>query len=749
METGAQREDCTEGVQAPAHARVLPSFLVEQLKRPFNTWLGVIEPIELVHWTRKSLPPSTVVNELRVDALRRLRQRSPELWVRPMGITLAANWSQWLQTKEASLIQKVIEANPGRDFGELSFVEVKQVVKKPAVIVIGLLAAVEAAEWTPPPFAPHRRPERDAIRRFDDTTPVELTERVRELAQRALSLPWVTSIPEGDLRLQAPGGAAPLPWVREQLEQQCVSSHLEPVLQAIVDAEEMSYAAEVHALASAAIFRCHPSPGPGNENRWVSMFTARYVGPATRTLQEIGQDFGVTRERVRQVCESILEVVRAKPTSTPALDRVLRMAARSAPCALEDADEQLAKHLGAGCGVQAALEFAGDIGRPLPVRIGRVKVRVAGRYEDAPLLESTVDGDRWPQTVLRYAAAECVTLGCTSILRMAGALALRDGVAPGQEAMVSVFRNAPGFRWLDESNGWFSIGDTNTCGAANRLRKILAVAHEAVSVDEVAEAFAADTRWFRTEDDRALAVPPTHVIQAMVSGWPWVKAVQYTRLVAEEPIPLEGTLSDIEKKVVELIEANAGVAAAWQLYGGVLECLPVTKIAVAFALSSSAMLVRLEHGLYTLRGRRIKTEALDKARQALSQRFSGASYPSDADSFRVRVTAAALRNEQYTVPVRFMGKLAGRVVGIEGSAFQARVTQSGSMKGLNQCFDGLSESDELEVTLVGERIAVRRVPAEQAASVGGGDGAIDDEVGAVAVSATKYPYGPNPDELAQ
>lgn len=749
METAGAQEDVTRETQAPVHARVLPSFLVEQLKRPFNTWLGSIEPIELVRWTRKAMPPSTVANELRLDALRRLRQRHQELWERPMGIRLASNWARWLQGMEAAGVRKVIEAYPGRDFSELSFLEVKKVVRKPFAEVIGLLASIEAAEWTPPPVAPHRRHGWTAIRKFDDTSMVELTESVRELAQRVLSLPWVAGIPAGDLRLQAPGGVAPAAWVRQQLERGEVSCHLEPVLGAIADAEEMSYAAEVKALASAAIYRCHPSPAPGSEDRWVAMFTARYAAPEARTLQDIGQEIGLTRERVRQICEAMLEVIRAEPACTPALDRVLRMAARAVPCSLEDADEQLVRHLGEGCGIRAAMELAEDIGRPLPVRIGRVKVRVAGRYEDAPLLESAVDADRWPQTVLRYAAAECVTLGCTSVLRMAGALALRDGVAPGQEALVSVFRNAPGFRWLDETNGWFSIGDTNTCGAATRLRKILAVAQEPVSVDEVAEAFAADTRWFRTDDDRALAVPPPHIIQAMVGGWPWVKAVQYTRLVAAEPIPMEGTLSDIERKVVELIEANDGVAAAWQLYSGVMESVPVTKIAVAFSLAASPALVRFEHGLYTLRGRRIRTEALGRARQMLAQRFSGASSPDAADSFRVRVTAAALRNEQYTVPTRFTSRLAGRCFGIAGTAFQARVTQSGSMKGLNQCFVGLREGDEIEVTLVGAEVAARRVPAEQAASVGGGNGAVNDEVGAVAVSAAQHPGSPNPDELAQ
>lgn len=723
MQPTQDSSEPTGEASAPAgvHARVIPNFLVEEMHRAFSTWMGPIEPFELVRWTRGAPPPESVVEAIRFDALRRLRVRDAELWRRPMGIRLSPNWVNELRELEKKLVGKVLDAYPGRDFAGLSFIEVKNATRKSFQDVIALLANVEGVDWTPPASSSRRRRGRPHIGRFDDDRQVVLTEEVRELAQRALLLPWVDSIPGGDMRLLAPGSVPPAQWLRTQLEQPEASRHLEAVAKSILAAEEMSFAEEVCALAGAALQRAEPAPSAENEGRWVAMFKERYAAQDdSRTLQAIGEEFGVSRERVRQICDNLLEAMRTSPACTPALDRVLRMAERLVPCSLEDVNEQLRRQLGEGSGIRAAMELAESLNKPLRLRIGHVKVRVSGRYEDAPLLESAVQVDTWPQTALRYAAAECTTLGCTSILRIAGALALRDGVAPGQEALVSVFRNAYGFRWLDEDNGWFTVGDTNGCGAATRLRKILAVAHLPVTVDEVAEAFAADTRWFRSTDDRALAVPPTHVIQAMVAGWPWVRAIQHTRLAAVQPIPMDGTLTEVEKKLVELIEANDGVAAAWQLYAGVVETVPVTKIAVSIVLATSPPLSRFEHGLYTLRGRRIRAEALARARQTLSLKLAGA-LPTDEDTFLLRVTAAALRNEQYTVPTRFMDKLAGRVVPIVGTSHQARVTQSGSMKGINQCFEGLREGDSITVRVAGDALEVQRTPEPAEAPDGESD----------------------------
>lgn len=102
------------------------------------------------------------------------------------------------------------------------------------------------------------------------------------------------------------------------------------------------------------------------------------------------------------------------------------------------------------------------------------------------------------RAVLTYTAAECTNLGCTNLLRWLVHLATpgRPGVEPGAHR-----KHRDGgaqFRRLDRPNGRFPIGSTVNSGAASMLRKILAVAKEPLSVDELAETLACDTRLLRS-----------------------------------------------------------------------------------------------------------------------------------------------------------------------------------------------------------------------------------------------------------
>ena len=95
---------------------------------------------------------------------------------------------------------------------------------------------------------------------------------------------------------------------------------------------------------------------------------------------------------------------------------------------------------------------------------------------------------------VRHAAFECGLLGCTSIARTAGLLALEEGLAPGAEALEAALSAASGFRWLDQDNGWFTLRDTNKCAAAHRVRKMMCVVQEAIGADQIAAAFVTDDR---------------------------------------------------------------------------------------------------------------------------------------------------------------------------------------------------------------------------------------------------------------
>ena len=81
-------------------------------------------------------------------------------------------------------------------------------------------------------------------------------------------------------------------------------------------------------------------------NREITLTHLGWSGKGPHTLGEAGHDFGMTRERVRQICQRHLDRLEGKRPYLPVLDRTLKAAERAIPCSqghLEDLF--LAKHL--------------------------------------------------------------------------------------------------------------------------------------------------------------------------------------------------------------------------------------------------------------------------------------------------------------------------------------------------------------------------------------------------------------------
>lgn len=700
-----------EWESAPRHARVLPSFYLAYLKRPFETWLGPIDVSELLFWTRKGLPTEALSEEIRLVGLRRLRVTRPSVFEEPVNVS-AKEGASGLSPEDASLLKRMLAGFPGRRLEELSLNGLHSAGRATFSRILAILAKLEAAYFVPqPPVRGRVVVEEPSLRA------VELMDTgLRGLVSQALEVAWLEQVQAGDLRFSGAQGVAPAAWLRDMLKQTQVPGAVRSLANRLVAADAMTYAEEVADLGRVAVLNGTSRPSPEKVAKWRDVFVSRYVClERPRTLQQVGGEFGLTRERIRQMCERLLDALRGGPLCTPALDRVVRMAGRAAPCSVAEADVQLRRQLGESAGLLSAMEFAEALGTSdIRVQMSKVKVRMSGKYEHAPILEPMGE-QRWTQRCLSYAAAECTTVGCTNVLRMAGRLALQDGVALNQESVEGAVSVAPGFVWLDRENGWFSIGSTVNSGAASRLRKILAVATEPVSVDEVAEAFACDTRWFR-DDDRSLAIPPTFVIQAMAKTWPFVKTLQYTRFAAASPIPVEEVLTDIERLVISIIERGGGMAPAWHLYEECTAQLGVTRMAVAVTLASSPILVRFEFGLYALRGRRIKEGALRNARMELSKKASRAwEEPNDPDLFRITVTAACMtsRNEQYTVPPRLVTRVAGRKLPIVGRApHDLRFSMRGYMRGIRQAFPQAQPGQVFEIRLLENEVTIELVASE-------------------------------------
>ena len=274
-----------------------------------------------------------------------------------------------------------------------------------------------------------------------------------------------------------------------------------------------------------------------------------------------------------------------------------------------------------------------------------------------------------------------------------------------QAALESVLCSAPRFVWLDQDNGWFSIGDTSTSAIASRIKKVFAVGASDVTVSQIVEALATDGRFLNRHDEtRSLAVPPFNVVQAMVKSWPWVTSLQSTRLRVSQDSEAEVELSDLELLLIKVIEDNGGVAAACQLYSEGERSAAGSKIAIAVCLSNSPVIWKLEQGIYAIRARLINTRALDNARIAHRGRPSDQHEGLADDQFVIRVTEASLRNEQYYVPVHMTEIAYGKQFEVMAGGRPARISATGVLRGLNRRFKDLMPGQDVLVTVRGEKI---------------------------------------------
>jgi hypothetical protein len=184
-----------------------------------------------------------------------------------------------------------------------------------------------------------------------------------------------------------------------------------------------------------------------------------------------------------------------------------------------------------------------------------------------------------------------------------------------------------------------------------------------------------------------------HVLRELFLTWPWLAVVQKGRFTASEGFDPSGVLSAAEQLAVSIIEQRDGVACRFELREAIEEKLQQTTMALSVMLGSSPIFSRLEHGLYRLIGRRVGDAAVNSARTRMRMKAgTGAAPLPDVkpNEFVARVTEPALKNEQYGVPTRFHGQLAGRCVPFQGPSGsprgEARITQSGALSGFNRLF---------------------------------------------------------------
>lgn len=713
---------------ASLHSCLLPAFATAFITRPLR--LPGHEPFEaneFLHWSRSSQLTESQGVELRKLYLSRHRIAHKEMPVMEVatGISLPSEQDCALfGTWDAQQCKKLMDS-PGFDLPTSSLRQVKEILKAPTERLLGLMARMESIGWKP--SSAHSAPTlRELKAGLIEVTP-ELKAQVLALVNEGLIQDVdPLDVRLGDLQLREPL----VPWLQAECEKRLADGRVKTAISRLATFGKGTALDEAREIISAiSTYHVAVRMSPDRRQQLDEIFQQRHLAPSGqgKNLQVLGDERGVTRERIRQLCDKFEKFLEEKlyPIATPCLDRALEVAGRLSPLDVDSASLEAKPYLGEGLGAESAIAWAALLGRPSPVVAERVKTTVRGHFVDVVMLHKAGEVG-WYRALFRHVSRDSSLLGCTSLLRVAGLLALEDGVAPGREPIISALEASADFRWLDKDLGWFTYGDTSHCSAALRVRKVLSLAQTSIGVDEIAGALAADDLWLYNDDKCiSLALPPVHVLRELCRGWSGMELVQQGRLVATADA--EAPLTLAERVAAETIALHDGIATKFELTEAILSQAQVTEIFVAVLLGSSPIIERQEFGLYGIRGRRQGDSALAKARQRAKVRAMRApgyvlhGEPLLANEFLILVTEASLSNEQYNVPFAFrepltVGSIAVDDVGGERLG-AVRVNQSGALKGLRTLFPQVQAGDFYRVGVKGPGlIEVAHVSMKQAAS---------------------------------
>src|ERR1700720_4097810 len=212
----------------------------------------------------------------------------------------------------------------------------------------------------------------------------------------------------------------------------------------------------------------HELLGTGRNAR----IAARYYGFDGRgggSLQTVGNEIGLTRERIRQIVTAASKRLSTGRPVSPTLDRTLAFVVDRMPAAAVEIEAELrVQRLTSGLfRLEDIIQAAELLGRRLPFSITEVKGERLVHARDIPSVDTIVRIGR--QLVSRW--------GLATISNVVGEVRKVESDVCDRHLVVSALACLRGFHWLEQSADWFWLSDSRNNPVLNRIRKILSVAN--------------------------------------------------------------------------------------------------------------------------------------------------------------------------------------------------------------------------------------------------------------------------------
>lgn len=352
--------------------------------------------------------------------------------------------------------------------------------------------------------------------------------------------------------------------------------NVQPLIRRLVDllrvvqtTPHMSLEAELFGLTN----------GLGSErDRRIIVRHLGWDGKAPETLEAVGQEYNMTRERVRQICERVNQQPSSKPF-LPVLDGVLKITAAAVPTLAEEIENQLLQRqlTESKFSVEAICSPAHVLGREPRFTVERL-------HEHSFVVPCN-SADRLNQ-IDRVARDAVRHWGVATI----------DDIAAATSTSAPLTRKAlpvlPGFRWLDETCGWFWIVNVSRNPLLTQIRKILAVS-PTIDVSELRTGVGRHHR-------RKGFAPPRRVLLELCRQLAWCRVAD-DRITAAQPLDPNEILSDSERTILQVLKEHGPVMQRPKLEELCLKA-GVNHHSFPIFLSYCPIIARYAPEVYGLRG---------------------------------------------------------------------------------------------------------------------------------------------------
>lgn len=408
------------------------------------------------------------------------------------------------------------------------------------------------------------------------------------------------------------------------------------------------------------------------EKRRAIMFADRYgvSGEDKTVLQVIADQFGLTRERVRQVVESMAERAGGLDFTLPSLTKLKAATCTEEVWTVANFEERHRNLLG-GVSLSDADRFAREI---LGTSVAAISDRSFAHGVNA-----------LQPMIIHPAVQEIVVEVRTASLRMIRSCGAAHAMfvtglvseAIGKAVSISDVRNAlfaiEGMQWLTPDEDWYWLGpDTLNNRALEVVRKVLAVAGRKVDVEDLHQALCRSRRTYYKSESRAQPPEievPQEVLREILVRVPWLNVVQMDDFILTEEISIGEVLNSSEQAVVGVIEEHGGAAARNVFNRRFVKSGIFSLPNLQIVLAGSPVIQQFAFGVYGIRGREFPEKAFAEANASTSRLGSSVHVTDDGwCEFQLTVSEASLRNGVADIPKRVARVITSGTYTTEGLA---------------------------------------------------------------------------------